>query len=86
MFIVVHLYGGLLESVTPYQSIALAQKGLAEAIPEPCACDTEDESLPEAKGVCDCYQEAYLVDVPLGLNGPEVTMESRHTPSKQVGR
>ena len=82
MFIVVHLYGGLLESVTPYQSIALAQKGLAEAIPEPCNCDTEDESLPEAKGVCDCYQEAYLVEVPLGLNRSDVGIDSRHTPNK----
>ena len=82
MYIVVHLWGGLLRSVTPYQSLALAQKGMEQAIPEPCNCDTEDESLPGAQGVCESYQEAYLTDVPLGLNRPEVGIESRHTPSK----
>ncbi len=74
MYILVHLYGGLLESVTPYQSLALAEKGLEEAIPEPCECGDV--------GACQSYQEAYLVDAPLGLNRPEATIDSRHTPSK----
>jgi len=76
LYIVAHLWGGLLRSVTPYQSLALAQKGLDQAIPEPCDCDDDPD------GGCESYQEAYLVDVPLGLNRPEVGIESRHSPSK----
>ena len=72
MYIVVHIWGGLLHGVTPYQSLALAQKGMDQAIPEPCDCNDE----------CDSYQEAYLVEAPLGLPRPEVGLESRHSPSK----
>ena len=76
MYIVVHIFGGLLESVTPYQSLALAEKGLAQTIPEPCHCDKDPD------GGCSSYQEAHLVDAPIGLLGQEVRIETRHTPSK----
>lgn len=77
MYIVVHIFGGLLGGVTPYQSLPLAQKGLEEAIPEPCTCDEQDGTFQ-----CDSYQEAFLVDAPIGLLGQEVRIETRHTPSK----
>ena len=71
MYIVVHIFGGLLESVTPYACLPEAQAGIAKVIPEPCDCG----------GDCMSYQEAFIEQGEY-LGKPTVRIESRHTPSK----
>ncbi len=73
MYIVVHVYGGLLESVTPYACLPEAQEGIAKVVPAPCDCGDA--------GLCQSYQEAYIYQASyLGKEGDRI--ESRHTPSK----
>ena len=71
MFIVIHLYGGLLESVSLNASLPDAQVAIAQAIPNPCNCD----------GDCMSYQEAFIYQAEI-LGQAAVSVESRHSPSK----
>ena len=71
MYIVVHIWGGLVQSVTPHTCLPDAQQGLAQAIPDPCGCD----------GDCHSYQEASIYQAEyMGKEGESI--ESRHSPSK----
>ncbi len=69
MYVVVHLYGGLLESVTPVTSLKEAQRRWRDAIPTPCRCGGDR---------CQAYQEAYILKGNLGEEFERIA--ERHSP------
>lgn len=70
MYVVVHLYGGLLESVTPTTSLKKAQQQWRADIPTACRCN----------GACNSYQEAYILKGNMGEQAERIA--ERHTSRK----
>ena len=74
VYVVVHIYGGVLEEVGVYTESHKAYQRLDMMIPEPCSCK---------EGACEAYQDASLMEVELDSNAPSAHIESLHTSCKR---
>ena len=70
IYTVIHVWGGLLQSVFLYSELPPAEEAL-KSLFEPCDCDD----------VCESYQEAFLLQA--DVDGSEAErLDSTHSPSK----
>jgi hypothetical protein len=71
MFTVIHIYGGLINSVSSHFTIDDAAQRMHMFIPDHCDC----------AGDCDSYQEAILFESRPGIY-EDLEIDALHSPSK----